>query len=808
MKPCLRLVICLSSIFLLNHPYFLLAQQLATVKGSVSTSDGKPAAGVSISLTNYKGGTSTDQFGAYEIKNVPYGTYTLKVSAVGLNSKTLAIAVNEALVEVPVLTLSENASQLEEVIVSGIGINPYTRKRSTYVAKQPLNNLENPQVYTVITKELLKDQLVTNFNDALKNSSGIDKLWTSTGRSGDGAAYFSLRGFQMQPSLINGIAAVTNGDLDPANIEQIEVVKGPSGSLYGGALVNFGGLVNIVTKRPLDTLGGDVSYTVGSYDQHRITADLYGPLTPNKKLLARINAAYHSQNSWQDAGLRRSLFIAPSLEYRANDRLTINLDAEIFQYKGTNPLMVFLNRSRQLFARTPDELQFDFNKSYTSDDLTFKTPTTNFRGQVNYKLSNQWTSSTRVNYNRRKTKGYYQYVMYLAPDNDTTLSRMITNQDALSQIINIQQNFNGDFRIGSLRNRFLVGLDFLRQINDNNNAPYITFDQVNTAVDDPEYGNMNKANVDAALAASSQPYTYNHASTNIYSAYVSDVVNITDRLLAMLSLRLDRFESKGTTNLNNGQTAGGYGQTAWSPKFGLVYQVVKDQVSLFANYMNGFRNVAPVTQPLPDISGTFKPQQARQWEGGVKLDVLDNRLSFTASYYDISVTNMTRSEALVRDDTTYLITVQNGTQLSRGFELDLTARPIDGLSLILGYSNNYSEITNASEYLDGRRPVGAGPRQLLNFWTSYRINQGVVRGLGFGFGGNYASKNIITNDARTGIFTLPAYTVLNANLFYDVSKFRIGLKLDNLTDKVYYKGWTTVEPQMPRSFLVNVTYKL
>jgi len=796
-------------------PFMTTAQERALVKGTVLTSDGHAAEGVSVLLLGTKAGVSTAKDGSYEIKDIPFGSYKIRVTAVGLGTKEINVTVNQAITEVAAITLAENAATLNEVVVNSVGANPYTRKRSVFVSKLPLSNLENPQVYTTITKEVLKDQMVTNFNDALKNSSGLDKLWTSTGRSGDGAAFFTLRGFSTQPSLINGVAALTNGDLDPANIEQIEVIKGPSGTLYGGALVNFGGLINVVTKRPIDTLGGEVSYTVGNFAQHRVTLDLYGPLNPQKNLLGRINAAYHRQNSFQDAGFKKSFFIAPSLEYRANSRLTINLDAEIYQNENTNPLMVFLNRSRPLIATTPNELQFDFNRSYTNDDVTVKTPTVNLRGQVQYQLSDQWSSRTQINYNRRKTDGYYQYVMYTDVDNpnlntianDTVLSRYVTNQDALSEVINVQQNFTGDFSIGGLRNRLVVGLDFLRQVNNNNNSPYIVFDRVNSSFDDPNYYLFNRQAIDAKIAASTDPYTYNRASSNVYSAYASDVLNITDQLIAMLSVRVDRFQGQGTRNLNTHVTTGDYKQTAVSPKFGLVYQLVPNQVSLFANYMNGFRNVAPVTQPLPDIPNTFKPQQANQFEGGIKLDILDNRLSFTASYYDISVKNITRTESIIRNDTTYNITVQNGTQLSRGFELDLTARPVEGLNIILGYSNNFSKTTNASEFVDNRRTVGSGPKHLLNYWVSYRFHQGILQNVGLGFGGNSASENIITNDSRTGTFTLPSYTVLNASLFYDHKKFRIGVKVDNLTDKQYFKGWTTVEPQLPRSFLANLTYK-
>ncbi|MCG7859946.1 TonB-dependent receptor, partial [Flavihumibacter sediminis] len=101
-------------------------------------------------------------------------------------------------------------------------------------------------------------------------------------------------------------------------------------------------------------------------------------------------------------------------------------------------------------------------------------------------------------------------------------------------------------------------------------------------------------------------------------------------------------------------------QNALSPKFGLVYQVIPSKISLFANYMNGFRNLAPVVQPLPDIDGTFKPQQANQFESGVKMELFNRKLFLTASYYNIHVANITRPESVEREGTVYNITVQNG----------------------------------------------------------------------------------------------------------------------------------------------------
>lgn len=786
------------------------AQQNATVKGRVVTAEGKPAEGISVKIKGRKIGDATNGKGEYKISNVAPGDYTLQISAIGISyqERQITVAAGEELQQN--FSLSETNARLNEVNIIEGRKNKFVARKSETVAKMPLRNLENPQVYTSIGKELLADQMVVSFNDALKNSPGLDKLWTSTGRGGDGAAYYALRGFTIQPTMVNGVAGLTNGDLDPAGIEKIEVIKGPSGALFGGTLTSFGGLINIITKKPLDTLGGSLSYTAGSFGQSRLTADVYGPVNKDKTLLARFNAAYHTQNSFQDAGFKKSFYFAPAVEYHASKRLTLNLDAEFYNYEGTNPLMVFLNRNRQLIARTPEELNFDWKRSFTANDITVKTPSVNIRGKANYRINEQWVSESNLSRSYRQSDGYYQYVMFLGT-NDTDLSRLAAYQNSTSTAIAAQQNFIGDFKIGGLRNRLVVGLDFLSQHNITNNSPYVTFDTVQTTGAKAKDFRFNRSALISRIGASTLAPSKSSNVMNVYSIYVSDVLNITDQLLAMASLRVDRFHNQGTKNLMSNVNSGAYLQTAFSPKFGLVYQVVPDQVSVFGNYMNGFKNSGNATVFRDgnfEENSPLKPQQANQIEGGVKLDVLRNRLSLTATYYDISVNNMSLgATAKDGDGTDRNYTVQDGTQKSRGYELDLTANPVEGFNVILGYSHNDSKMTKASATIEGRRPVSAGPEDLVNFWLSYTLPNGVLNGLGAGFGGNYASKNIITSTTTTGDFTLPAYTVLHASLFYNMSKFRIGLKMDNLTDKQYFKGWTTVEVQQPRSFMANISFK-
>ncbi|WP_245957553.1 TonB-dependent receptor [Chitinophaga flava] len=785
------------------------------IKGIITTSEGEPAAFVSVRIEQHNRGTVTDSKGDFAFRRLEPGKYVLQVSLLGYEPVAETVTINNNQTATVKIRLQVSKTQLSEVTIVG-GKNKLANKESDYIARLPIKNLENPQVYNVVGKELMKEQVITNFDDALKNAPGVSRLWSSTGRGGDGAGYFSMRGFAVQPTMVNGIAGISNGSPDPADIERVETIKGPSGTLFGSSLISFGGLINIVTKKPYDVFGGEISYTGGSYGLNRITADINTPLNKDKSVILRTNAAYHSESSFQDAGFKRSWFLAPSLSYRVNDRLSFLMNTEFYTNESTNPTIVFLNRRRQLIARTPAQLGMDFTRSFTSNDITMKSPSMNLFGQATYKISDKWTSQTNVSRSVRRSNGYYSYVMFLdqgdnnvQKPNDTLLSRYLTHQNSTTTATDIQQNFIGDFRIGGLRNRIVAGLDFLSLSTNNDNSPYVLFDMV-SAVNkrDPRYAQLNKAAVDARLAQATSGQVKNTTTNYTYSAYVSDVLNITDQLIAMASLRVDHFVSKPTQDFVAGQKdEDNYSQTTVSPKFGLIYQVVKDKVSLFANYMNGFQNLAPITQPLPELSGNLKPQQANQFEGGVKLDLLQNKLTMTASYYNILVTNMTRGATIEKNGTQYNYTLQDGSQRSKGVEVDLIANPLPGLNIVAGYGYNNSKMEKADSSVLDRRPVSAGPEHLANWWISYTATSGKLHGLGIGFGGNYASENLPVNSKATGTFTLPSYTVLNAGIFYQVNAYRLALKLDNITNKEYYSGWTTIERMMPRRFSASVAFK-
>ncbi|MGB3774445.1 MAG: carboxypeptidase-like regulatory domain-containing protein, partial [Leeuwenhoekiella sp.] len=182
----------------------VLAQMDGNLDGRITNSAGIAITDANINLVGTQLGAQTDASGNFFINSVSSGSYILRVSYVGYQTKEIAIEIKGGITNrIADIILKSSEEQLGEVVLRGSGnINDFTRAQSDFVSKMPLKQIENPQVYNSITAELLKEQVITTFDDALKNAPGITKLWESTGRGGDGAGYFSVRAFPVQPTLV------------------------------------------------------------------------------------------------------------------------------------------------------------------------------------------------------------------------------------------------------------------------------------------------------------------------------------------------------------------------------------------------------------------------------------------------------------------------------------------------------------------------------------------------------------------------------------------------------------------------------
>lgn len=745
-------------------PFYIQAQTTATIQGKITDPAGNPVPYMNIFIENTDWGAAANNEGIYTIKRIPPGNYTLRLQGIGIKPQYRTLQLEDGQVIEINFAIEEAISQLEEVVVSPL--QTFAEKETEYVARLPLKNLENPQVYSVIPNNLLKEQVAVDIRDAIRNSPGTLPAFFPSGGIG-----VISRGFITGINARNGLQSTSErSSLDLVNIERIEVIKGPSGTLFGAEIASFGGVVNIVTKKPYKTFGGKISYTVGNRQLNRVTADINTPLNEEKTALLRINTAFHQENSFMDYGYNNTFTFAPSFLYRVNDRLTLNMDVEFYKVKQTRGTSTRW-REASGFLNMKD-IPLDFKKSLYNDDANAEYYTAKSFVEARYQISDKWESTTALAFINEKSAGAYQYYPTWVSPTEVVRGIAFTGPNTV-QHTNIQQNFVGKINTGKLKHKLLIGLSY-------NNLYTKGQSRLNLAVDTVDvtgsFNALTKWEADAAMAGPNGFYDeWGTYQRNEASVYVSDVMNITDNLSVMMSLRYSYFDQ---TESNYSVK---YNQNSLSPKFGLVYQVVKDRVSLFANYMNGFQNVEPHEQP-DTTPFTPNPVYANQTEGGVKIDLVNHMVNATISYFNININNAIRENA---DGFSF----QDSKQVSKGVEAEIIIAPIKGLNGLFSYlynSNKYGENSDVA----GNQAENA-PKNVFHTWVSYKFQEGPLNGFGLGFGASYTDEFYRDSEHTYGI---PSYALYNAALFYNAGKWNLALKTNNLTNEKTWDVWGNSQP--------------
>ncbi|SHJ22771.1 iron complex outermembrane recepter protein [Cruoricaptor ignavus] len=674
-------------------------------------------------------------------------------------------------------------------------------KTSEDVSKIPLKNIENPHVYSSISNVIMKKQIAWSMEDAMKNATGVSKLWDATGRP-DGGSIFSSRGFPTTTRSRNGLISIMSDNVDMVNTERLEVIKGPSATLFGSIISSYGGLVNRVTKKPFFTTRGEAELSGGAFNFYRAAADVNVPLNKVNTLAGRINFAYRNQDSWQDSGFNKNFSVAPSLLYKPNENLEISLDAEIIHNKGNSNggnFVFFLNPSfananfravlsqqglpdavvDQIMSKAPqtfeqayrtnriNELKLDYNKSFNSDDIYLTNQTNSIFGKVDYKINSHWKSLTAVSYSHVRTEGHQSY-QYLVPDyiptfissiktgNPTfgtpghnSIARMVWSPNGSGNTFNIQQNFQSEYDFGKINNRIVVGIDYTRVDNRFN---YDRFTGSLFGLPFPDVYDITKTDGtgsnynDFTLAGVKERYQQqaNLPGTNVNNPSLPYFYN--NSITGVFINNVTKFSEHIIASLglryDNFKSKGTYDKATDSFKNSYTQDEFSPKVGL-------------VYMPIPDKLSFFTNYQ----NGFTNKNGVDSKgktfvperanqyeVGMKADFFNNKLTgtlsyyDITVKNVVRSDANNPIYNVHDGQQRSKGMELEIFANPLQGWLLMAGYGYNHSIMEKADQDVQGLRPAASGPEHTLNFWTNYTFSHGHLKGFGMGFSTNYASE--------------------------------------------------------------------
>ena len=438
-------------------------------------------------------------------------------------------------------------------------------------------------------------------------------------------------------------------------------------------------------------------------------------------------------------------------------------------------------------------------------------------GLVKHEFNDNW----KLNFNssfqnfERTSKGTER----VQPAANGDWSRPLGQNKNLEQIIGEQISIQGNFTTGKIKHQLFTGVDFEN-----------SFLQAYTFTFSPNtYGNGNIFDFDNFNQGGAIPEATNtkivKTDTNRFGIYAQDLISLTDKFKVLAGIRWSWQEAQANTHdLTKNpvvikEDAKRIDQ-AFTPKLGLVYQPTKD-MSLFASYSNSF---TPNTGTTVDLK-VIKPSIIDQYELGIKKDYWRGLLSTNVTLYQIENTNLAQTAEFKADgssNTDSSIKVLSGSTKSKGVELDITARPTDGLSIIAGYSYNDMRYTKTSglqgSFIVGDR-LARTPANTANLSFFYTLQSGLLKGISVGSSANYIGKRVggWNNQYKAtepnGIFDreipLEAYTTIDVSAGYAWGKFSILCKLSNATNELNYTVHEnySVNPIAPRQVMTSLKYK-
>ncbi|WP_298913636.1 TonB-dependent siderophore receptor [uncultured Nostoc sp.] len=622
----------------------------------------------------------------------------------------------------------------------------------------PLRDI--PQSIQVVPQQVIKDQQATRLTDVLKNVPGV-VVGSRSPR--DPLNVIKIRGFDaFGETLLNGIQDRSISSVGfGSNIERVEVLKGPASVLFGQG--GLSGKVNLVTKQPLRDPFYFVEAFAGSYNSYSGAIDLSGPLNDSKTVLYRLNASAGTNESFIDFYEQQQYLIAPTLSWQISDRTKLTLEASYSDAEGPYDFGI---PARGSVLPNPNG-KIPRNRFVSEPNLN-DTSNGAFRIGYNFehRFSDNWqarsvfqTSLFRLRRNLVASYGLQ--------DDLRTLERAVEDFDYDENAYNLDNFVVGKLTTASIKHELVAGFNLSKT---DTNSKALFNDTTPLDVFNPVYGTATEASVpDFNIKNRVQQLGF----------YLQDQITLAENLKVLLGGRFDIANQKYEDLI--AQTSDFKQAEAFSPRVGIVYQPIQP-LSLYASYSRSFNQATSAFgAALPE------PERGTQYEIGVKADLSD-RLAATLAFYDLTRTNLPTS-----DPNDPRLTIIVGEQRSRGIEFDISGEILPGWNVIAGYAYTDAVITKDNDLPVGNQ-LNNVPRHALNIWTTYEIQSGSLKGLGFGLGAFYYGDR---QADLANTVELPSYVRTDAAIYYKRDNYRAAINIKNLFDTDYFVSAQNVNRIIP-----------
>lgn len=525
--------------------------------------------------------------------------------------------------------------------------NPDYHQTNTKTAtKTDTPIMETPFSVQVISKQVIEDQQVIRLKDALRNISGV-----VSGGDATGSDHFNIRGFDTTMVYRDGApfpiaAGIPTNRRETANIESIEVLKGPASLLYGRT--EPGGIINVTTKQPLSHAYYSLQQQFGSYDLYRTTVDATGPISSDNSLLYRFNLAYQDNNSFRDYVGNERVFVAPVLTWNIDARTKATFELEYLHDENLNDPGVPGLGNRPVAAPR--------NSFLSEPDAKVTTDRVLVGLNWSHQFNDNWEIAHRFN---AELTQYDQIGSFFFSQSSPTgnVDRGFFKTESPWEKYYTTVNLTGKFNTGVVKHKLLMGGDYFREDLDvkegccpSPSTPINVFNPVPTGL--PSF------NV-APVAKTSSDW---------FGLYLQDQLELPHNVFALGGMRYDN--ARGHDELNNGAVT--IDEDRVSPRGGLLWRPIPE-LSVYGSYTENFGANNGVNRN----GHLLKPETAQQWETGIKTELWDGRFSASLAYFEL-----TKQNIRVTDPTNFTLSKSIGEAQSQGIELDAKGEIMPGWNVM------------------------------------------------------------------------------------------------------------------------------
>lgn len=669
---------------------------------------------------------------------------------------------------------------------------PHTQPRDGYVAKQSKTGsrtttsiLATPQSLSVIGRDELTDRNVQSTTEALRYTPGV---FASTSAVSSRFDYFSIRGFDatLNGALLDGLRSTTAQSYvryQPYGLESIDVLRGPSGFLYG--VGSPGGVVNGVSKHPTEQPLHEIGMQVGNHDRYQGQFDFSGPVNDDKTVLYRLVGVGRDSNTQFNPVPDDTGYLAPSMTWQPTSDTSLTVLASLSRDKFGPPRNVTPINGTLLSnpnGKLPRNVYLD--NSGLDNHMT----QANLGYEFDHRVDDIWSfhSASRYSYTDLLTQTWSG--SRLAADM-RTLSRTAYQFGIKGKIWATDNNVKAHWDAGPLRGTSVMGVSYRRTGEDY----YLNYGAAPSVdIYNPVYGGRFSA---------ATPFSSTYQTADETGVYLGNTLALADRLVLDLSAREDWASVSTDNRLRNTQTSQDDHHFTW--RAGLTW-LTDIGVAPYVSYTTSF---APVLGT--DFYGeTFKPTTGKQIETGVKYQPDSFDGLFTLAWFNLEQNNVSTT-----DPNNNLNTVQTGQVTSTGIEASATANLTPAIKVIASYTWNDLDTTKSNvPGAQGKTPTGM-PEQMASLWGDYSVQHGPLTSLGLGAGVRYVGKTWADTNNRIRV---PDYSVFDAAVHYDLGQIdrslngvKLAVNANNLFNKNYYTtcSTTSCSQGFDRSLMATVSYR-